>query len=159
MPKELKEGMKAPDFSAASSEGKTISLRELKGKIVVLYFYPKDNTPGCTKEACSFRDRNEELTKMGVVVLGVSPDSLQSHLRFKEKHHLNFPLLLDPEEKIISAYGVRQERKAFEKMIGIINRSTFLIDREGIIRHIWRSVKVDGHVEEIINVIKEKDRS
>ena len=154
-PKELKEGMKAPDFKAESTEGKTLSLSDFKGKIVVLYFYPKDSTPGCTREACSFRDNQAKLKRKGAVVLGVSKDSLKSHESFKEKYNLNFPLLSDPDKKIIQDYGVWKEKKLYGKTSMGVERSTFLIDGEGIVRKIWRKVNVDGHEEEVLNAIKE----
>ncbi len=152
--KTLAVGMKAPAFTAPSSEGKEISLGDFKGKVVVLYFYPKDDTPGCTKEACSFRDANSEMQKLGVVVLGVSKDSLESHAKFQGKYHLNFPLLSDPEGKIITAYGVWKEHSMFGKSALGINRSTFLIDKEGVIRKIWRGVKVEGHDKEVLAAVK-----
>ncbi len=152
---ELKEGMKAPDFQAASSEGGEIALKDLAGKTVVLYFYPKDSTPGCTKEACGFRDVNAELRELGVVVLGVSKDSLKSHGKFAEKHGLNFPLLSDPEGKILDAYGAWKEKTIYGRTALGIERSTFLIDGDGVIRRVWRKVKVAGHVEEVVEAVKE----
>lgn len=153
--KEIKEGVKAPDFKAASSEGGEVSLEGLKGKKVVLYFYPKDDTPGCTKEACSFRDASAQLKKAGAIVLGVSKDSLESHGQFKEKYNLNFPLLSDPDKKIIEAYGVWKEKNMYGKVTMGVERSTFLIDEQGIIRKIWRKVKVDGHDEQVMTAIKD----
>ena len=150
----LKEGMKAPDFRAKSSDGGQISLSDFKGKTVVLYFYPKDDTPGCTKEACSFRDSEAELRRLGVVVLGVSKDSIESHGKFKGKYGLNFPLLSDPEGKILEAYGVYKEKSIFGKTALGIERSTFLIDGGGVIRKIWRGVKVDGHSGEVLAAVK-----
>ena len=152
--KTLEVGTKAPGFTAPSSTGKEISLDGLKGKIVVLYFYPKDDTPGCTKEACSFRDVNGELQKMGVVVLGVSKDSMKSHEKFIEKYRLNFPLISDPEGKIISAYGVWKEKSIFGKTALGVNRSTFLIGPDGVIRKIWRGVKVEGHDAQVLDAAK-----
>ena len=151
----LREGMKAPYFTAASSSGGEVSLSELKGKVVVLYFYPKDDTPGCTKEACSFRDSESELKKLGVVVLGVSKDSIESHGRFTKKYGLNFPLLSDPDGKIIGEYGAFKEKSLFGKTALGVERSTFLIDGEGVIRKIWRGVKVDGHSEEVLAAAKD----
>jgi len=151
---ELKEGMKAPAFTAPSSQGGEISLEDLRGKRVVLYFYPKDNTPGCAREACGFRDAGAELRKAGVVVLGVSKDSLKSHGNFAEKFGLNFPLLPDPEKKIIEAYGVWKEKKMYGKTTFGVERSTFLIDGEGTVRKVWRKVKVDGHVDEVLEALK-----
>jgi peroxiredoxin Q/BCP len=152
--KRLEEGMQAPEFTAESTEGKKISLGDYKGKIVVLYFYPKDDTPGCTKEACSFRDAESQLQRLGVQVLGVSIDSIPSHEKFKKKYVLNFPLLSDPDGKIISSYGVWKEGSLFGKTVLGLSRSTFLIDQQGVIRKIWQGVKVEGHDQEIIDFIK-----
>ncbi len=153
--KELKEGMMAPTFTAEATGGGTISLGDFKGKTVVLYFYPKDSTPGCTREACAFRDAQAQMKKLGAVVLGVSRDSLKSHESFAAKQELKFPLLSDPERKIIDAYGVWKEKSMYGKTSMGIERSTFLIDGEGRIRRIWRKVKVDGHDEEVLAAIKE----
>ncbi len=151
----LEIGAKAPSFSAIGNGNEPIILSDFLGKMVVLYFYPKDNTSGCTKEACSFRDNMEFLTSLGVVVLGVSPDSVKSHNNFIEKFNLNFSLISDNEKEICNLYNVLGEKSMYgKKYIGII-RSTFLIDKEGIIRYIWKNVKVDGHVEEIVSKIKE----
>lgn len=151
---ELKEGSKAPGFSAASTDGGEVSLDGLRGKVVVLYFYPKDDTPGCTKEACSFRDSESEMQKLGAVVLGVSKDSLASHGRFKTKYHLNFPLLSDPDGTIIAAYGVWKDKSIFgHTALGIV-RSTFVIDRDGIVRKAWYGVKVDGHSDQVLQAVK-----
>lgn len=150
----LAEGMKAPAFQAESTDGKTHSLGDFKGNIVVLYFYPKDDTPGCTKEACSFRDSEADLKKLGVVVLGVSKDSVESHGKFTAKYGLNFPLLSDPEGKIVEAYGVWKEKDMYGKKVMGVERSTFLIDRGGVIRRIWRGVKVDGHSDEVLAAVK-----
>jgi peroxiredoxin Q/BCP len=153
--KELEEGMKAPAFSGEVAEGETISLKDLKRKKVVLYFYPKDSTPGCTKEACAFRDMNKEIEKAGAVVIGVSKDSLKSHGNFREKYDLNFPLISDPEKKIISDYGVWKEKKMYGKTVMGVERSTFLIDGKGVIRKIWRGVKVPGHAEEVLAAVRD----
>jgi peroxiredoxin Q/BCP len=151
---ELKEGTKAPGFSAASSEGGEVSLEGLRGRVVVLYFYPKDDTPGCTKEACSFRDAESDMRKLGAVVLGVSKDGLDSHDKFKAKYHLNFPLLSDPDGKIIAAYGVWKDKSIFgHTALGIV-RSTFVIDRDGIVRKAWYGVKVDGHSDEVLAAVR-----
>ncbi len=150
----LKEGMKAPGFSVESSEGGEVSLEALRGKVVVLYFYPKDDTPGCTKEACSFRDADSEIRKLGAVVLGVSKDGLASHGKFKAKYSLNFPLLSDPEGKLIAAYGVWKDKSIFGHSALGIQRSTFVIDREGIVRKAWYGVKVDGHADEVLQVVR-----
>ena len=156
MGKTLSEGDRAPAFRAASSSGGEVSLSELKGKTVILYFYPKDNTSGCTKEACSFRDNLGRAEKLGAVVLGVSKDSLASHEKFRDKYDLNFPLLSDPDGDLVSAYEATKEkkRKNGETYLGI-NRSTILIDPRGIVRRIWRNVKVDGHTEEVLEAVRE----
>jgi len=153
--KALQEGMKAPDFTALTTGGGKVSLSDFKGKIIVLYFYPRDNTPGCTREACGFQDALSRIKRLGAVVLGVSKDSLKSHEGFAEKYGLRFPLLSDPEKKIIQAYGVWKEKKMYGKTSLGVERSTFLIDEEGIVRKIWRKVKVDGHDEEVLQAIKE----
>ncbi len=155
--KKLKEGMKAPDFSALSTGGGEISLKSLKGGKVVLYFYPKDNTPGCTKEACAFRDADVELEKLGATVLGVSKDSLKKHESFRNKHRLGFPLLSDPDGKLIEAYGVWRKKMMYGKTFLGIVRSTFLIDEKGIIRKIWRNVKVKNHAEDVLEALKALD--
>lgn len=150
----LNVGDKAPDFIGAIDENKNLSLKDLKGKWFVLYFYPKDNTSGCTKEACSFRDNMEEITKSGVEVIGVSPDSLKSHNNFKAKYDLNFHLIADPEKTICNAYDILGEKSMYgKKYIGVI-RTTYIIDDKGIIRQVFSNVKVDGHVEEVIKAIK-----
>jgi peroxiredoxin Q/BCP len=143
-----KVGDKAPQFVAETYGGKSVSLEDLLGKVVVLYFYPKDNTPGCTKEACSMRDNMDELSSMGVEVLGVSTDSVRSHESFRDKYSLNFPLLSDKEKKIVKAYGV-------ESGFGSAKRVTFLIDKEGTIRHVWTKVNTANHAREVIDKIKE----
>jgi thioredoxin-dependent peroxiredoxin len=148
------EGTEAPNFTADSTEGKRISLSDYRGKVVVLYFYPKDDTPGCTKEACSFRDAESQLQRLGVQVLGVSMDDIESHEKFKKKYVLNFPLISDPEGKIITSYGVWKESSLFGKTALGLSRSTFLIDSSGIVRKIWKGVKVEGHDQEVIDYIK-----
>ena len=152
--KDLKEGMPAPGFTAPSSEGGTLCLHDLKGKIVVLYFYPKDQTPHCTKEACSFRDSRAELQALGAVVIGVSKDSEESHRKFKEKYGLNFPLLSDPDGTIITAYGAWKKGSIFGKTLLGMDRSTVVIDRSGVVRKIWRGVDVKNHDQEILAFVK-----
>ena len=144
------EGRKAPDFTLKADNGETVKLSALKGKTVVLYFYPKDDTPGCTKEACSFRDGFSEIQKRGAVVLGVSPDSVESHKKFKEKFHLNFPLLSDEEKKVVNAYGVWKEKALYGRKYMGVERTTFVIDADGKIKKIFPKVKVDGHYEEVL---------
>jgi peroxiredoxin Q/BCP len=146
---DLQVGFDAPDFALPSDSGETIKLSDLKGKKVILYFYPKDDTPGCTKEACSFRDNLGVLQSKNVVVLGVSADSVESHKKFKQKYNLNFPLLSDEKLEVIKKYGVWKEKNMYGKKTMGIERSTFIIDEKGKIIKIYRNVKVDGHVEEI----------
>jgi peroxiredoxin Q/BCP len=151
----IKLGIKAKDFTAQTDGGEKISLSDFKGKWVVLYFYPKDNTSGCTKEACGFRDNMEKITKSGAVVIGVSPDSVKSHDGFKNKFNLNFILVSDTDKSICKAYDVLGEKSLYgRKYIGVI-RSTFILDDKGIIQHVYSNVHVDGHVEEVIEKIKE----
>jgi peroxiredoxin Q/BCP len=153
---EPKVGDKAPDFSLPASNGETISLKGLAGKKVVLYFYPKDDTPGCTKEACGFRDANADLAKLGVQVLGVSAQNITSHQKFAQKYSLNFPLLADTEKVVAIAYGAWGEKVFMgRKTIGMI-RKTFLIDEKGKIAKVWPKVKADGHAEEVLAAVKGK---
>lgn len=148
--KSLTEGSKAPAFSLKDDSGQTVRLSALKGKTVVLYFYPKDDTPGCTKEACSFRDGFKAIQKKGAVLLGVSPDSVESHKKFKTKFKLNFPLLSDDEKKVVAAYGVWKEKSLYGRKYMGVERTTFVIDGTGKIRKIFPKVKVDGHYEEVL---------
>jgi peroxiredoxin Q/BCP len=149
----LKEGAAAPSFSLEDQDGNKVSLKDLKGKWVVLYFYPKDDTPGCTREACGFRDEQKALTKAGAVVLGVSKDSVPSHQKFAKKYKLNFPLLSDPDHEVAEKYGAWGEKTLYgRKFMGMI-RSTFLIDPKGKIAKVWPKVKVDGHVEQVQEAI------
>jgi len=149
----IREGQKAPDFALPSSDGGRVRLSDLRGKTVVLYFYPKDSTPGCTREACSFRDSQARLKKRGVVVLGVSPDSLTSHDKFREKYSLNFPLLSDADKAIARKYGAFGEKVLYGKRTMGIIRSTFVIDGSGVVRRVFPKVKVDGHVEEVVTAL------
>ena len=149
----LKVGDKAPSFSLTSDEGETLSLKDFKGKTVVLYFYPKDMTPGCTQEACDFRDAQTQLKKSKAVVLGVSKDSVARHVKFKEKYELNFPLLSDEDGKICEAYGVWKEKSLYGKKFMGIERTTFIIGPTGKIEKIFSKVKVKGHSEEVLKEI------
>jgi thioredoxin-dependent peroxiredoxin len=146
----LKPGDKAPDFKLMTDEGKTVSLKDFKGKKVILYFYPKDMTSGCTVEACDFRDYIKKIEKKNTVVLGVSADSVQSHEKFKQKYKLPFKLLSDEKKEMLTAYGVWQEKSMYgRKYMGIV-RTTFLISEKGKIEKIWEKVSVKGHVLEIL---------
>jgi thioredoxin-dependent peroxiredoxin len=150
----LEVGAKAPDFTLENQKGESIHLADYQGKVVVLYFYPKDSTPGCTKEACSFRDSSSELETEGAVVFGVSRDSVNSHQRFADKYELNFPLLADTEGKVCEAFGVLQEKNMFGKTgIGIV-RTTYVIDANGNIAKVFPKVKVDGHVDEVLAAVR-----
>ena len=150
----LQAGDKAPEFTLLSDEEKEVSLADFLGKKnVVLYFYPKDNTSGCTKEAQSFRDHLAEIAAKGAVVLGVSPDSVKSHQRFKEKQGINFTLLSDPEHRVAEAYGAWGEKSMYgRKYMGII-RSTFIIGKDGVIKHVFSRVKPANHAEEVLQVL------
>lgn len=145
----LSIGDKAPQFEAQTYEGKPLSLDGFSAKkLVVLYFYPRDNTPGCTKEACSMRDGMDGLNELGIQVLGVSTDSVKSHETFRDKYALNFPLLSDKSKEIVKSYGV-------QSAFGTASRKTFLIDKDGVIRHIWNKVKTSDHGNEVIEKVKE----
>jgi len=146
----LKEGDKAPEFTAATNGGGKVSLSDFKGKNVVLYFYPKDNTPGCNKEACGFRDNWDAIKKKGAVVLGVSTDSMKSHDKFVEKFKLPFTLLVDDEKKIVNAYGVYGPKTFMGVKYTGTSRVTFLIGPDGKIKKIWPKVKVGEHAEEVL---------
>lgn len=150
----LKPGDKAPTFTLKSDKGEDVSLSDFIGKSdVVLYFYPKDNTSGCTKEACSFRDNIELIQTKNAVVLGVSPDSLKSHQNFINKQNLNFTLLSDPDHKVVQAYGAWGEKKMYGKTYWGILRTTFVIGKDGIIKHVFEKVKPDSHAEEVLAVL------
>lgn len=146
----------APNFSAQNEDGITTSLSDFAGKTIVLYFYPKDDTPGCTKEACSFTENMSAFNKIDAVILGVSKDSVASHKKFKEKYNLNFSLLSDIDGKICADYGTWIEKSMYGRKYMGIDRSTFIIDKNGIIRAIWRNVKVTGHTEDIIKFLQQK---
>jgi peroxiredoxin Q/BCP len=146
----LEVGQLTPLFALQSDEGSVIELSELKGKNVVLYFYPKDDTPGCTIEAQDFTKKIKEFEKYDCIVLGISKDNVESHCKFIEKYDLAFNLLVDENGEVCQQYGVIKEKSMFGKSYMGIDRSTFLIDKLGKISHIWRSVKVNGHVEEVL---------
>jgi peroxiredoxin Q/BCP len=150
----LKAGDKAPDFTLKSDSGKKISLSQFLGKKeVVLYFYPKDNTPGCTKEACSFRDSLSAFSNKNTEVLGVSPDSVKSHQNFIQKQNLNFTLLSDPDHEVAEAYGAWGEKSLYGKKYMGILRTTFIIGKDGKIKRVFEKVKPEGHAEEILNTL------
>jgi len=154
----LEVGELAPLFSLESDEGEEINLADLKGKNVVLYFYPKDDTPGCTIEAQDFTKKIADFEKLNCVVLGVSRDGINSHCRFVEKYNLAFNLLADESGELCKSYEVLGEKSMFGKKYIGINRSTFLIDKLGKIAHIWRSVSVKGHVDEVLAILSELER-
>jgi peroxiredoxin Q/BCP len=141
------EGEEAPNFTLKSDERRDISLSDYRGKNVVLYFYPKDGTPGCTNEAKAFRDAIKDFEKENALILGVSKDSVESHQKFKRKHNLPFTLLSDPEGEVLSLYSVWKQKSMFGKTFMGIERTTFLLDEEGVVRKIYRKVRVKGHAQ------------
>jgi len=149
----IEKGSRAPDFTLASDEGGDVTLSSLRGKRVVLYFYPKDDTPGCTIQACDFRDATPAFGELDAVVLGVSADSLESHGKFRKKFGLNFPLLADEDHSVCEAYGVWKEKSMYGRKFMGIERSTFLIDEEGTVAEVWRNVKAKGHAEMLAEVL------
>jgi thioredoxin-dependent peroxiredoxin len=153
---EPKVGDLAPNFKLPATIGKEVSLRDFKGKDVVLYFYPKDDTPGCTKEACSFRDTESELSKSGAVVLGVSTDSLESHRKFAEKYHLNFPLLSDATADVAKMYGVWKEKNMYGRRSWGVARTTFLIGPDGKIKKIYKKVDTEKHGTDVLAELRGK---
>jgi peroxiredoxin Q/BCP len=146
----LKEGDKAPDFTGIDQNENTISLSDYKGKKLILYFYPKDNTPGCTAEACNLRDNFEDLKAKGYELLGVSPDSAKKHQNFIKKHDLPFPLLADTEKEVLNAYEVWGEKQFMGKTYDGVHRTTFIIDEEGKIEKVFKKVKTKAHTEQIL---------
>ena len=148
---EIKEGEIAPDFVATNENGETIRLTDLKGKITVLYFYPKDDTPGCTKEACDFRDKSSQITDKNTQVIGVSPDNMESHKKFKDKYNLQYTLICDEQNEISKKYDVYKLKKMYGKEYMGIERSTFIIDESLRIQKIFRKVKVENHINEILS--------
>jgi thioredoxin-dependent peroxiredoxin len=147
----------AVDFTLPADDGRKISLKNLRGKKVILYFYPKDDTSGCTKESCAFRDTLPDFSKAQTEIIGISRDNIASHQKFKQKYALPFTLLSDVDGTVCEAYGVWVEKSMYGKKYKGIERSTFLIDENGIIQNIWRKVKVDGHVEAVLASLKIKD--
>ncbi len=152
-PTELTKGDKAPAFSLKNTNGEVVNLADFKGKKVVLYFYPKDDTPGCTKEACGFRDDYSVLQKRGIEVLGVSADGQASHQKFTEKYSLPFLLLSDPDHTVMEKYGAWGEKNMYGKIVQGVLRSTFIIDESGKIAHIFRKVKTDTHSQDVLTIV------
>jgi peroxiredoxin Q/BCP len=150
----LEPGANAPAFNLKSDSGKSVKLSDFKGKPVVLYFYPKDDTPGCTREACAFRDLKSEMEAAGAVVLGVSPDSVESHGKFRDKFKLNFPLLADEGHALADQYGAWREKNMYGKKSMGVQRSTYLIGSDGKIARVWKKVNVDGHDAAVLDAIK-----
>jgi peroxiredoxin Q/BCP len=149
----VEEGKKAPEFTLPADDGSKVKLKDLRGSPVVLYFYPRDDTPGCTKEACAFRDRRKELVKAGAKLLGVSTDDVASHVKFRDKYALNFPLLADVDHKVAEQYGAWREKNMDGKKSWGVQRSTFLIDAAGVVRKVWKKVSVDGHDEQVLTAL------
>ncbi|MGQ0695174.1 MAG: thioredoxin-dependent thiol peroxidase [Nitrospiraceae bacterium] len=154
MAKELAVGEKAPELSLPDQHGRTVTLKGLKGKQIVLYFYPKDDTPGCTKESCDFRDVESQILRAGGVIVGVSLDGQESHQKFIQKFGLPFSLLSDEDASISKTYGVYKEKNMYGRKSWGIERSTFVIDAEGKLKAIFRKVKVDGHVDEVLTALR-----
>jgi peroxiredoxin Q/BCP len=151
----LEIGKKAPDFSLQNQEGDKVSLKGYLGKNIVLYFYPKDDTSGCTKEACSFSDNLPKFSKIDAVIIGVSPDSVNSHKKFSEKYKLKFDLLADEDKKVVEKYGVWKEKSMYGRKYMGVERTTFIIDKKGKIKTIFNKVKVDGHDKEVLQALKD----
>jgi len=154
----IEAGQTAPPFTLTADDGSRVKLADLRGTPVVLYFYPKDDTPGCTREACAFRDRQKELAKLGAKVFGVSADDITSHEKFRDKFRLNFPLLADVDHRVAEKYGAWREKNMYgKKSMGIV-RSTFLIDAKGKVAKVWKRVQVDGHDEQVVEALAELKR-
>ena len=153
--KKIKIGEKATCFCLEDSKGKKVCLKDFKGKNIVLYFYPKDNTSGCTKEACNFRDEFPKFGKLKAVILGVSPDTVESHKKFANKYDLPFRLLSDEKKSVVEKYGVWKEKNMYGRKYMGVERSTFLIDKTGKLARVWRKVKVPGHVAEVLAAVKD----
>ena len=151
----IEPGERAPAFTLTADDGTKVRLSDLKGRPVVLYFYPRDDTPGCTREACAFRDLKAELADRGAVVLGVSSDTVESHAKFRDKYGLNFPLLADTDHEVAEKYGAWREKNMYGKKTMGIQRSTFFIDPAGRIARIWKQVKVEGHDAQVLAALDE----
>lgn len=150
----IEPGTEAPDFTLTTHDGDPLTLSSLRGRLVVLYFYPRDDTPGCTKEACGFRDIEKQLTQAGAIVLGVSPDSPESHARFRDKYSLPFTLLADPDHAVAERYGAWREKNMYGKKSLGIARSTFLIDPTGRVAKVFKAVKTAVHAEQVLTAIE-----
>jgi peroxiredoxin Q/BCP len=151
----IEPGQKAPAFTLTADDGSKVRLADLAGSPVVLYFYPKDDTPGCTKEACAFRDLKKDLQKHGAKVFGVSADDVASHLKFRDKFQLNFPLLADVDHAVAEKYGAWREKNMYGKVSMGIQRSTYLIDAKGKVAKVWKRVQVDGHDQKVLEALEE----
>lgn len=150
----LNTGDNAPEIELESDSGEIIRLSALKGKRVIVYFYPKDDTSGCTKQAIAFTEKSPEFSKLGVHIIGVSPDDVASHVKFKSKHNLNIQLAADTQKTACEAYGVWKEKSMYGRKYMGVERSTFLIDAAGKIAHVWRKVRVPGHVDEVLETVQ-----
>ena len=151
----IEVGKKAPAFTLSDDQGNKVKLSDLKGNPVVLFFYPRDDTPGCTKEACAFRDRYDEMQELSAQLFGVSADSAESHAKFKEKYSLPFPLLVDEKHAMLEKYGPWREKNMYGKKSMGIQRSTYLIDGDGKVVKVWKRVRVDGHDQQVIDALIE----
>jgi peroxiredoxin Q/BCP len=149
----IEPGQKAPAFTLTADNGSKVRLSDFKGRPVVLYFYPKDDTPGCTREACAFRDQHSSLKKLGAVVLGVNADDIESHQQFRDKFNLNFPLLADPAHAVAEKYGAWREKNMYGKKFMGIQRCTYLVDPDGKVAKVWKAVKVDRHDEQVLQAL------
>lgn len=152
---EISVGKPIPEFTAEATGERTIKSSDLKGRHVVLYFYPRDNTPGCTTESQDFRDRLDDFSALNTEVIGVSRDSLASHEKFRDKHNFGFDLIADPDESLCKLFDVIREKNMYGRKVMGVERSTFLIDAEGVLRREWRKVKVPGHVDEVLDAVRE----
>ena len=149
----IAEGARAPEFTLTADDGTNVKLSSLQGTPVVLYFYPRDDTPGCTKEACAFRERQAEIEKYGAKIFGVSPDNVESHVKFRDKFQLNFPLLADPDHAVAEKFGAWREKNMYGKKTMGIQRSTFLIGPDGKVAKVWQRVQVDGHDDQVLEAL------
>ena len=151
----IEPGAKAPAFTLTSDDGTKVRLADQAGSPVVLYFYPKDDTPGCTKEACAFRDLQADMKKLGAKVFGVSPDDVASHVKFRDKYQLNFPLLADPDHATAEEYGAWREKNMYGNKLMGVQRSTYLIDSAGKVARVWKRVQVEGHDQQVLEALRE----